>query len=97
MGPNAIIVGPSTLYLSVQSGQATFSGTGSQTVFTIPHNIPNGAPNDTPVHTVQVTDGSATPMGPMTASVAAGSANITVTFATAPPSGDEQRGAELPH
>jgi hypothetical protein len=66
-------------YRTVNSGTATFSGNGSQTQFTIPHGL-IGIPKS-----YRVEAGSSDAKGDKY--VTADDTNLTVTFATAPPSG----------
>jgi parallel beta-helix repeat protein len=66
-------------YVTENSGTATFSGNGSQTQFTIPHGLA-GTPKSW-----RVEAGSADAKGDKY--VTADATNLTVTFATAPPSG----------
>jgi nitrous oxidase accessory protein NosD len=66
-------------YVTENSGTATFSGNGTQTIFTIPHGLA------TTPKTVIVTPGSADAIGNFYVTVDA--TNITVTYTTAPPSG----------
>jgi hypothetical protein len=72
-------VGTGPYYVTENSGTATFSGNGSQTQFTIPHGLA-GTPRS-----YRVEAGSSDAKGDKY--VTADDTNLTVTFATAPPSG----------
>jgi hypothetical protein len=73
--------GTKTLKFHNNQGRNVFSGTGSATAFTIPHNLVS-SPN---LNKIQVTPGSAAANGNF--HVTADATNITVTYGTAPASG----------